>query len=119
MHADRLNELGTKNVLRPDIYDSVDFWRGFCDGDGCVSAWVSGSYRYAALSFCGTYEDMTRLCEWVSKTFGFESTISKAKSIFQVKWSGKKAKQIITYLYKDRYSANIIKSEKAKEWFNA
>lgn len=117
MHADRLAELGVKTELRPDIFKSVDFWRGFCDGDGCISAWSKGHHRYAAFHLCGTLEDMSEFQSWLRREMNHEITVSRAGPIFKVQCAGKKAAEIITYLYKDKYSANIIKSAKAKEWF--
>lgn len=109
-----LKDLGVKAELRPDLYDSLHFWRGLVDGDGSLAWQKIGSRRYPYLSCCGVEKDMTLFAEFIAKTL----TVTPPKLSFKgntayINLSGEKARRMIQTLYEGNYSANEAKRDKA------
>ena len=64
------------NKIPPDA--RVYFWRGFFDGDGCIS--FSTTYRY--ISFCGSYvqnwSDLKKVLRFLKIQYGVYKSIEKS-----------------------------------------
>lgn len=116
--ARRVDELGVKTELRPDIYHSKHFWRGLLDGDGSVGYKKrAGSPDYPFLSYVGSTTDMTNLSSWLGDLMNCAGpTVHPIKSpgMAIVTLGGNKAKFVATYLYDGEYSALPYKRESAE-----
>jgi hypothetical protein len=75
-----------------------DFWRGCVDGDGWVSFYSSQDIYCVGL--CGTREMVQGFIDFISKNTDIKpKTPSKRKTICEVKYSGSKARKIVSLLY--------------------
>lgn len=113
----KLLDLGVKAIALPELFhDSVDFWRGMIDGDGCVTWAKAGKYRYPRISLVGSYEDMSLFSTFVGNVLGCKGpSVGKSNSIFQCQVGATKAAILASVLYEGRYSANTKKRNMAKE----
>lgn len=106
-----LDELGAKTILNPEIYKSLDFWRGLLDGDGSILKRTHGG-NCPIVRWNGSEEDMRQIANLI----GTESR--PYHTIFRTQISGRKAHSLLTELYLDKYSANQVKRDKALEMIN-
>lgn len=112
----RLDELGVKTMLRPDIYESLHFWRGLLEGDGTVTTITNRGVEYPSLTWAGRLEDMERCADWITNTLGRKRPkVGAARSIFRVGIVGMPAQNLTRILYEDQYSALGYKREAAEK----
>lgn len=90
---------GLNQFINPPICNSRDFWRGIIDGDGTVCKTSDGRVHLRLVGGYNTIVAFWKFCN-IHITH-FTSKITKHYSIFAIKVSGKTAKIIINYLYKD------------------
>lgn len=122
----RLKEFGFTNrkswdgTPHKDLKDSIDFWRGVVDGDGCLSLVEK---RYPVMQLCGTKETIEGFIDIVFKHTGRlkkvgkvkESLLSKSDNFYQVSFY-KEALEVADLLYKDATIYLDRKYEIYKKW---
>lgn len=102
-----------------DLKMSPDFWRGVIDGDGSVSIIKNGGRYYPAIVVGGVRALMDDFADVVLNVTGFHPKVGRCRSIFKVGTNGRRAKSLITWLYKDAIVAlerKRLVAEKCLEW---
>ena len=84
------------------------FIRGYFDGDGCLSINYKNR-NYPKIDFLGTKDFLSKLIEYLSH----QTNIRKYHNIYSINYNGKKAQDILEYMYKD---SNIYLERKYKRY---
>lgn len=107
----RLEDLGAKSELRPDLYASRHFWRGMIDGDGCIKR----PDTTTRLELVGSLVDVTAFSAFMSELLNGSSVkVFPSNKIYSASVDGNKAKYALHALYDNGYTANIAKFQKVK-----
>ena len=101
-HVDDLSKFGVvpakSLIFRLPSLDlmSVDFLRGYVDGDGCIGLYSNGTEKkYMHLSWAGTPEFIAQCNEWLP----VKGRVYSRGNISELCFYGKKAKEVGNLLY--------------------
>lgn len=98
----------SKTIALPNIPANYikDFFRGYLDGDGCVSIYEKKK-RLSVTFTSGSELFLKQLSEAISITVGIKiHNVFSNKRAFQIKYSTKEAVPLLTYIYSE--SKNLI-----------
>lgn len=118
-YYERFAELGVKENLREDLYISRHFWRGMIDGDGSLDVYTRNGYSYPNISLCSSItHDLERFCDFI-ESFGIKRPpVTPSRTLWLSRLTYEPAQYLTYHLYKDQYSANLLKKSAADRIMN-
>jgi len=106
--------------VHPDLCDSIHFWRGCVDGDGCLTYRNPSrnvKNRQPKLGICGSDDLVVKFCDFVKRRLGFEPpTFRRHYRILVATYSCTKAVAIANLLYETSGPSLDRKAEIAREF---
>jgi hypothetical protein len=82
------------------LLDSVEFWTGMIDGDGCVNWLPNGKKRrVASIGLVGSHGCVEGFAKFIERRTGIAASVFPGRRIWSVRYSGWYAVEVITLIY--------------------